>query len=140
MIHLNQKKYQKSAALDALKIIQDALRTRNNEIHALFSFPREQCGDFIKTWKTSSLKFAVYDLSTMEECKINKNVFFLCIILVSLWISLCFCVYKCESVQYKIQIKQTLLTLFWLYIWKCNKIKKRVAYLLIYKVIYKIIV
>lgn len=49
MIHLNQKKYQKSAALDALKIIQDAMRTRNNEIHALFSFPREQCGDFIKT-------------------------------------------------------------------------------------------
>lgn len=52
------------------------MRTRNNEIHTLFSFTREQCGDFIKTLKTSSLKFAVYDLSTMQECKMKQKCFF----------------------------------------------------------------
>lgn len=68
-----EEKTKKGAALDALKIIQDAMKTRNNEIHALFSFPRKKCDDFINTLKRSSLKFAVYDLSTMQECKIRQK-------------------------------------------------------------------
>lgn len=49
--------------------------TCNNEIYALFSFSREKCDDFTETVKTSSLKFAVYDLSTMQECKTKQNGF-----------------------------------------------------------------
>lgn len=72
----SEKKTKSSAALDALKIIQDAMKTRNNEIHALFSFPREKCDDFINTLRRSSLKFAVYDLSTMQECKMRQKWLF----------------------------------------------------------------
>lgn len=62
-------KTKKSAAHDAFQIIQGAMKTRNNEIHALFSVSREECDDFIKIVNKSSLKYAVYDLLTMQDHK-----------------------------------------------------------------------
>lgn len=64
-----EKKPGKSAVHDVFQIIKGAMKTNNNEIHTLFSFPKEECDDFIKTVNKSSLKFAVYDLSTMQERK-----------------------------------------------------------------------
>lgn len=70
-----EEKIEKSAVHDAFKIIQDAKKISNNEIHALYSIPSEECDDFVETVNNSSLKFAVYDLSTMQERKTKRKWF-----------------------------------------------------------------
>lgn len=68
-----EEKTEKSAVHDAFQIIQDAMKISNNVIHALYSIPREECDDFVKTVNNSSLTFAVYDLSTMQERKTKQK-------------------------------------------------------------------
>lgn len=57
----------KSAIHDTFEIIQNAIRNKDNEVRALFSLPKEGFDDFNETLKRSSLKYAVYDLSTKQE-------------------------------------------------------------------------
>lgn len=70
-----EEKIEKSAVHEAFKIIQDAKKISNNEIHALYSIPSEECDNFVETVNKSSLKFAVYDLSTMQERKTKRKWF-----------------------------------------------------------------
>lgn len=52
-----------------LEIIQNALKTKASKIHTLICLPSKVYNDFEVSLKMKSLRFVVYDLSTMQEHK-----------------------------------------------------------------------
>lgn len=52
-----------------LEITQNAMKTKASYIHTLLCLPSKVYNDFEVSLKTKSMRFAVYDLSTMQEHK-----------------------------------------------------------------------